>query len=198
MKKPTDASRISRVAAGILWMALLFGCENIALMPRPSVEAPDAAKSVAAIVNGVDHKLREIYLRTAGNQHYVVNYTDGTRVTAQGRDYAINDLRAGDQVRVELREGTGQRLFADEIRLESSAGAGATGIRTVEGTVERILPERGFLELRMTSGQLLTVYVPESSSAETRNRFNRVRVGDMVRLEGERLSDDRLELLAFR
>jgi hypothetical protein len=64
--------------------------------------------------------------------------------------------------------------------------------------VERILPERGFLELRMTNGQLLTVYVPESSSEQTRNRFNRIRAGDMVRLEGERLSEDRLELLAFR
>ena len=200
MKKPTRVSKRKRslAAPAILFAALLPGCESIALMPRPSVEAPDAAKSVTATVNGLDHQRREIYLRTGNNQHYVVNYTDGTRVTDRSGDYAVNHLRIGDRVRVELREGTGRRLMADEIRLESAGAPGATGMRTVEGTVERILPERGFFELRSMNGELLTVYMPESSSAETRSRFNRIRVGDMVRLEGERLSENRLELLAFR
>ena len=60
------------------------------------------------------------------------------------------------------------------------------------------MPERGFLELRLLNGELLTVYVPESTSATTKDRFNRIRAGDQIRLEGERLSEDRLELLAFR
>ena len=197
MKNATIASQ-RELAPALLLATLLLGCESIALMPRPTLEAPNAAKSVTATVNGVDHQLREIYLRTDNNQHYVVNYTDGTRVTDRGRDHAVNNLRVGDQVHVELREGTGRRLFADEIRLQSAGAGDAMGIRTVEGTVERVVPERGFLELRVTNGALLTVYVPESSSAEIRNRFNRIRAGDMVRLEGERLSEDRLELLAFR
>jgi hypothetical protein len=54
------------------------------------------------------------------------------------------------------------------------------------------------LELRARTGELLTVYVPESSSAETKDRFYRLWVGDYVRLEGEPLSENRLELLAFR
>ena len=165
-------------------------------MPRPSIEGPNEARSVTATVNGIDHKLREIYLRTANNQHYVVNYTTGTRVINGGRGAGVNDLRTGDQVRVEIREGTGGRLFADEISLEGAGHADA--IRTVEGTVERIVPERGFLELRAAGGALITVYVPEGSSAETRNRFQRIRVGETVRVEGERLGEDRVELLAFR
>jgi Domain of unknown function (DUF5666) len=182
--------------AALLLGGALAACEHIALMPRPSIEGPTEAKSVTATVNGIDQRLREISLRTANNQHYVVNYTTGTRVIDGGRGASVNDLRTGDQVRVEIREGTGGRLFADEITLEDTGRAHA--IRTIEGTVERIVPERGFLELRAAGGTLTTVYVPEGSSAETRKRFQRIRVGDTVRVEGERLGEDRLELLAFR
>ena len=76
--------------------------------------------------------------------------------------------------------------------------AATTGVRNVEGTVERISLERGVIELRARNGELLTIYVPESSSAETKDRFHRVWIGDYVRLEGEQLSENRLELLAFR
>lgn len=184
----------------ILLAALFSGCESIALMPRPSLEVIDPPRTITATVNGVDPKLEEIYLRARGNQHYVVNYTQDIRVSDRGRSFPVGDLRIGDQVRVDLRENTGRRLYADHIRLESTGDAtnSTFGVRTVEGTVERIIPERGFLELRVLNGGLLTVYVPESTSASTRDRFNRIRVGDQVRLEGERLSEDRLELLAFR
>ena len=193
---------LTRVAAAgkaqlatLLFVGVLSACEHIALMPRPMIESPNAAKNISATVNGIDHNLREIYLRTSNNQHYVVNYTAGTQVSSRERQASVNDLRPGDRVRAEVREGTGGRLFADEIQLE---GGGASAIRVIEGTVERIVPERGFLELRTATGALVTVYVPEGSNAETRNRFQRVGVGDTVRLEGERLDEDRLELLAFR
>lgn len=190
------AAATARVLAMMLCAAVFGACENIALMPRPMVEAPNAPTSVTATINGIDHNLRELYLRTERNQHYVVNYTTGTQVTSRGRAASVSDLRAGDQVRVELREGTGRRLFADEIRLEAEGVA--SPLRVVEGTVERIVPERGFLELRTINGSLLTVYLPEGSNSETRGRFERIRTGDMVRLEGERLDENRIELLAFR
>jgi translation initiation factor IF-1 len=187
---------VARIAVLALSVMALSACENIALMPRSTIEAPNAAKNVTATINGIDPGLRELYLRTDRNQHYVVNYTTGTQVTSRGRAASVNDLQAGDRVTVELREGTGRRLFADEIRLE---GAGlASPLRTVEGTVERIVPERGFLELRTINGALFTVFVPEDSSTETRRRFERIRAGDTVRLEGERLDESRIELLAFR
>jgi len=199
MKNLKSAKGNHLIGRMILLVALLSGCESIALMPRRSLDAPDPPRTITATVNGVDTKLEEIYLRASGNQHYVVNYTRDTRVSDRGRSLPVAELRVGDQVRVDLRENTGRRLYADEIRLESGGVTNsAIGIRTVEGTVERIVPERGFLELRALNGDLLTVYVPESTSSSTRDRFNRIRVGDQVRLDGERLSEDRLELLAFR
>jgi hypothetical protein len=127
----------------------------------------------------------------------VVNYTDQTRVVVDGRVQPVSGLQVGDQIRVNLREGEDRRLFADHIRVESRAVAGATAIRTVEGTVERIMTERQVLELRTTDGDLLTIYVPDWLNDAAKNRFQRIRAGDYVRLEGERLSENRMELVAF-
>ena len=189
---------IGRTSAVMLVAAALHACENIALIGRPTLESRGQPRNVTATINGVDHGLHEIYLRAGSDQHYVVNYTKDTRVIGDGREYGPTGLRVGDRVRVDLHEGSDKRLYAEEIRVESGAASGASGIRTVEGTVERVLPERGVLELRMLSGDLLTIYVSPSASDVVRDRFQRIRSGDYVRLEGERLSDDHLELLAFR
>jgi translation initiation factor IF-1 len=177
---------------------LISGCENIALMPRAAIDAPDAPRSITATVNGIDPRLQEVYLRTANNQHYVVNYTNETRVLDRGREQAVSKISSGDEVRVDVRQGTDRRLYADQITLLSAGGAAAAGIHTVQGTVERVLPERGLLELRLVNGELLTVYVPESSSQATRSRLARIREGDVVSIEGERLGANRMELIAFR
>jgi len=123
-----------------LVMALLWaGCESIALMPRASIDAPGAPNSVTATVNGIDTGLREVYLRTANNQHYVVNYTNETRVTDRTREYAVNGLRPGDQVRVDLRQGDDRRLYADRIVLES-AGTPAARLRLSRQRSARDIP----------------------------------------------------------
>ena len=150
-------------------------------------------------VNGVDAKLEEIYLRAGGNQHYVVNYAKDTRVSDRGRSFpvGISESATGcgwicaktpaDACMPIRFVSRAQRMRQECHRRPYCRRHGG-----------RIVPERGFLELRVLNGGLLTVYVPESTSASTRDRFNRVRVGEQIRLEGERLSEDRLELLAFR
>jgi hypothetical protein len=181
----------------VLIAAALFGCESIALIGRPTLESRGQPRDIAAAVDGIDPERREIYLRAGSNQHYVVNYTDDTRLMIDGREQAVNGLQVGDQVRVNLREGEGRRLVADQIRVESRGVAGASGIRTVEGTVERVMTERRVLELRTPNGDLLTIYVPDWLNDAAKNRFQRIRAGDYVRLEGERLSEYRMELVAF-
>jgi hypothetical protein len=191
-------AKICRIGVVVLAVSVLYGCEHVALIGRPTLEGRGGPRQVTATVNGIDHGLREIYLRAASDQHYVVNYTADTRVLADGREYGARGLKLGDRVRVALREGDDKRLYAEEIRVDSAAAPGPIGVSAVEGTVESILPERGVLELRVLSGDLLTIYVPESANEATRSRFRRIRVGDYVRLEGERLGEHRLELLAFR
>jgi translation initiation factor IF-1 len=198
LRRATRRMRAYASALLVLAAAMLSGCEHVALMPRPTLESRGPPERVTATIDGVDHQLQELYLLD-GNQHYVVCYLSGTRVLAQGRDHPAASLRTGDRVEVELREGADRRLYADQIRVVGSGGASAaTRTRNIEGTVERVSLDRGMLEVRARNGELLTIYVPESSSAETRERFLRLWVGDYVRLEGESLSENRIELLAFR
>lgn len=187
----------SGMSSLVLIAAAVFGCENIALIGRPTLESRGQPRDITAAVDGIDLQGREIYLRAGRNQHYVVNYTDQTRVVVDGRVQPVSGLQVGDQIRVNLREGEDRRLVADQIRVESRAGAGATTLRTVEGTVERVMTERQVLELRTTDGDLLTIYVPDWLNDAAKNRFQRIRAGDYVRLEGERLSENRMELVAF-
>lgn len=199
LRRATRRMRAYASALLVLAAAMLSGCEHVALMPRPTLESRGPPERVTATIDGVDHQLQELYLLAEGNQHYVVRYLSGTRVLAQGSDYPAASLRTGDRVEVELREGADRRLYADQIRVVGSGGASAaTRTRNIEGTVERVSLDRGMLELRARNGELLTIYVPESSSAETRERFHRLWAGDYVRLEGESLSENRIELLAFR
>lgn len=192
-------ARKMALAVVLLVAAILSGCDNnIALIGRPMLESRGPPQRVTATIDAVDHQLQELYLLAEGNQHYVVRYLSGTRVMAQGRDHPATSLRAGDRVEVELREGADRRLYADQVRIVGSGGSSVAGIRNIEGTVERVSLDRGVLELRARTGELLTIYVPESSSAETRERFHRLWVGDYVRLAGESLSENRIELLAFR
>lgn len=188
---------LRRASTLVLIAAALYGCESIALIGRPTLESRGQPRDITAAVNGIDPQRREIYLRASGDQHYVVNYTDDTRVMVDGREQPVTGLQVGDQVRVNLREGEGRRLVADQIRVESRAVAGATAVRTVEGTVERVMTDRRILELRTPSGDLLTIYVPDWLNDAVKNRFQRIRAGDYVRLEGERLSESRMELVAF-
>lgn len=189
---------LRRASSLVMIATALYGCESVALIGRPTLESRDSPRDITATINGIDAQRRELYLRSGSDQHYVVNYTDDTRVIVDGREQSPTGLRVGDQVRVNLREGGDRRLVAERIRVEGGAAAGASGIRTVEGTAERVMPERDVLELRTSNGDLLTIYVPESLSAVTKDRFQQIRPGDHVRLEGERLSENRMELLAFR
>lgn len=193
-------NKLYRKASRVVFCLAVFmlGCENIALVGRPTLESRGQPSSVTATVNGVDHGLRELYLRTAADQHWVVNYSRDTRVLSDGREYEPTALRVGDRVQVALREGPDKKLYAEEIRVQGTATGAATHVRTVEGTVERVLRDRGVMDVRLSDGNVLTVYVPPSASAETQARFGEVRRGDYVRLDGERLGGDRLELLAFR
>ncbi|HEY7714290.1 MAG TPA: DUF5666 domain-containing protein [Candidatus Binatia bacterium] len=179
-------------------LVALYGCESVALIGRPTIESRPTPRNINATVDGLDHGLREIYLRAGSSQHYVVNYTTDTRVMADGSVSGPRSLQVGDRVQVDVREGGDKRLYAQGIRIEKRGAAAPSGIRTVEGTVERLSAERGRLEVRAASGDLLTVYVPDSAGAEIRDRLHRLRVGDYVRIEGERLGEHHLELLAFR
>ena len=192
--------QLTRTPGAIFTLALLpalpiihAGCEDVAIVGRPAVDARSRANNVEFIgtVEDFDHYRQELYLRTEGGQSQIVTYTEHTRILIDDKEATASRLGHGDSVEVRMH-GTGDgRFLADSIRLRESAGARNS---TIEGTIEQVLSDRGAIELRVSSGRLIRVYLPQSSSERIAEEFKRLRAGDFVRFQGVFLDENQFEL----
>lgn len=168
------------------------GCEDVAIIGRPMLDARSRDNiEFIGTVEESDHSRQELYLRTEGGQSQVLTYTDGTRVVINGEDTSASRINRGDVIEVRMHGIADGRTVADSIRVRKS---GSAGISTIEGTVEQVLSDRGVIELRISSGTLTTVYLPQGSSERTVEEFRRLRPGDVVRLQGVFLGEHQFEL----
>jgi hypothetical protein len=203
--------------APLLLAAVIFigsACENIALIRRDS-PVPEGRRDgtdrgeVVGTVDGIDTKAREIYVRTSGGQMRTVSYSSETRVFIRGQEYPVSELRRDDEVSLQLVRGdrrneytnlirVGDRGPASTDRLPERSGDSLGVVQTIEGTVERVDVERGYFEVRPRFGNDITrVFLPYKPVQRTEDQFRRLREGDYVRVEGEVVSDNRVELKAF-
>lgn len=109
------------------WIFVVFalglaGCESVALIGRPTLEASDRSESFAVVgaVEDIDPEYREIYLRTTQGESQVISYSDSTRVLDQNREYPVTHLRTGDTIETQLARISGGRAAAQVIRLRST------------------------------------------------------------------------------
>ena len=169
-----------------------WGCEDVALLGRPTIDARSHRENVEFIgrVEDLDHSRRELYLRTEGGQSQIVTYTNGTRVAADGKEISAGELGRGDVIEVRMRGTADGRAVADSILVRERGDHNTT----IEGTVERVLSDRRVIELRTASGALTSVYVPYNSPETVENEFRQLRSGDFVRFQGIFLGEKRFEL----
>ena len=169
------------------------GCEDVALIGRPMLDVRSRADHIEFIgtVEETDHSLQELYLRTEGGQSQVLTYTDRTRVIINGEETPISRLNPGDVLEIRMYGTADGRTLADSIHVRQR---GSTGGRTIEGTIERVLDDRGVVELRTASGELTAVYLPPNASERIVEEFRRLRPGDFVQLQGFFLGEHQFEL----
>ena len=128
-----------------------------------------------------------------------------TRVTYHGRDYSIDSLESGDIIAFRFPY---RNSYVHTIRVQEPVQARAdTTFRgyaplaprstVVEGTVERIHPDLAAFDVESRSGRMVTVSVPYNARIIDVNNFRRLRTGNYVRVEGEFVNADNLQLLAF-
>jgi hypothetical protein len=95
------------------------------------------------------------------------------------------------------------RLYTDQIAVRESVQdrggySGSTGrLDRFEGTVESIDTRRGLFELRNRQDRLVVVTLPYNAPRSLSDRFNRLREGDFIRVEGRFVNQDRFELESF-
>jgi len=161
-----------------------------------------SSTSVVGEVRHVDTRAREIEVRTDRGRTSSIRYDNQTRVTYRQRDYAVSDLEPGDYIAVRTREDRNGRLYTDQITVRESvqdrSGSGRFNrADRLEGTVEHIDTRRGLFELRGRQDRLVVVTLPYNAPRSVSDRFNRLREGDFVRVEGRFLNPERFELESF-
>jgi hypothetical protein len=164
---------------------------------------------IRAEVAEVDRSRREIrVVWTDGGRRDIVPFdTAYTHVVYHGFDYPADALEAGDIIAFVPPPRSSP--YVDTIRLQSpvQARAASTIARStaplpprsevVDGTVERIDYDRGVFDVRPRSGRMVTVTIPYNARGADVDNFRRLRTGDYVRIEGEFVSVDALQLMAF-
>src|ERR1041384_519585 len=88
--------------------------------------------------------------------------------------------------------------FASRFRCKRACRARLARAQVVEGTVERIDYDRGVFDLRpRDSGRIVTIALPYNARGADVDNFRRLRNGDYVRVEGEFVNGDNVQLMAF-
>jgi hypothetical protein len=171
-----------------------------------------AAGEIRAEVTEVDPVHREIrVIWMDGGRRDIIPYDlNYTRVRYHGYDYPVDALQPGDLVAfVPAPRAT---PYIDTLRVQVPVQARVPGSpyaratvpgttvrgRMLEGTVDRIDYDRGVFDVRPRDGsRVVTIALPYNARRDDVDNFRRLRNGDYVRVEGEFVNADNVQLMAF-
>ena len=162
---------------------------------------------ISGEIDRIDRGRREIYVLSDDRRPQVIEYdTNRTRVIYHGWDYAVDNLEAGD--RIAFRPLPRGGAYVETIRMLEPVQARSapavprsanarSRVEVVEGTVERVDHGLGTFEIVPRGGRAVTVSVPYNARTADVDNFRGLRRGDQVRVEGEFVNPESLQLLSF-
>ena len=188
---------------GILSVAALAltGCDELARVGGLGNYGSLGSDLVGEVEN-VDTRAREIQIRTDSGRTSVVRYDDRTQVIYQQRNYSVANLEPGDYVAARVQQDRNGQNYTDTITVREGVQdrknrRGSARLDRIEGRVEYVDERRGTFELRDSRNRLIVVAVPFNAPGSVMDRFNRLRTGDFVRIEGRAAGSDRFDLENF-
>lgn len=192
---------IRKLAAALtVAMVGLAGCHELGHVEVPG-DYGSLANEVVGEVTNVDTRTRQIEIRADSGRMTTVRYDNNTQVIYRQRTYAVSNLERGDYVAVRLQQDRDGRNYTSTITVRESAQdrgySGAGRLDRVEGRVEYVDSRRGTFELRDSRNRLIVVAIAFNAPRAITDRFNRLRNGDYVRIEGRSVSSDRFDLENF-
>ncbi|MGH7872521.1 MAG: hypothetical protein ACREQO_09915 [Candidatus Binatia bacterium] len=162
-------------------------------------KAPD--NDVMGAVQFVDTRTREIEVRADSGRTVTMRYDNNTQVIYQQRNYPVANLEPGDYIAARVEQDRDGRYFTQTITVREArqerAGSTPARLDRTSGRVEYIDPRRGTFELRDPRQRLIVVSIDFNAPRDVSDRFNRLRNGDTVRIEGKFVGQDRFELENF-
>ena len=177
----------------------LTGCHEVGHMDGPGDYGSSGNDVVGEVMN-VDTRAREIEIRADSGRTRRIAYDNNTQVIYRQRNYSVANLERGDYVAARVQQDRDGRYYTDTVTVrESAQDRGTIGGRLdrTEGRVEFVDSRRGTFEIRDSRNRLIVVSVPFNAPRAVTDRFNRLRNGDYVRIEGRSVSTDRFDLESF-
>jgi hypothetical protein len=192
-----------RLSVLLLMLVGLAGCPELGQLEGLGGYGSVGKGDLVGEILNIDTRNREIHLRADGGRSLDVRYDNRTRVTFQQRDYDVSNLEPGDYVAMRTQQDHDGRLFTDLVTVRESvqdrsgSSRRAGGLDRLDGRVEFIDARRGIFEIRDRQNRQVVVTLPYNAPRSVSDRFNRLREGENVRVEGRFVNQDRLELEAF-
>jgi hypothetical protein len=157
-------------------------------------------RQITGEIRSIDTRRGELRIDTGWSGSERIRY-DG-RTVFQGRSgrSSVSSLDRGDLVRIQVDQTRSRELYARRIQLVESArrgpGPGAPVVRLerVDGSVANIDHRRGTMNIRRNRAGTIQVVLPANPSRSLLDRFNRVRKGQNIRVEGYFINGSRMEL----
>jgi len=178
----------------------LTGCVGTGAM-ADVLTGGGGSRDISGEVRSVDERNRTILVSNwyGGSS---VRYDNRTQLIFDGRAVPIRSLNRGDRVSMQVQRDNRGELYARRIHLERTSRTARgqqdrRSVRTsyVEGRVHRIDQRQGWMEVRPSRGPIVQVVLPQRANRQQTSRFNRLRRGDAVRIEGVETGRNRLELI---
>lgn len=199
----------------------LAGCAPMERVARPTLDevrlgnargqVTEDTRLLAGEIRGevdrIDRSRREISVVADDGRRQLLPYDiNRTHVVYHGWDYTVDNLEAGDRVAFQPLPRSISYIETIRVLEPVQARSGSTIARpaparsradVVEGTVERVDQSLGTFDLRPNAGRTITVSVPYNAKAADVDSFRGLRRGDRVRVEGEFVNSESLQLLSF-
>ena len=194
--------RITKRIWALLSLALLgfTGCPALGPLDIP---VGGVNSDVMGEVQYVDNRARELEIRSDSGRRTVVRFDNNTQVLYRQRTYPVSNLERGDYVAARVQQDRDGRLLVTDISVRETAqdrGMGASvgnRLDRTEGRVEYIDTRRGTFEIRDPRNRVVVISLAYNAPRSVTDRYNRLRSGDYVRLEGRSVAADRFDLENF-
>ncbi len=165
---------------------------------------PAGSNTVSGTIAGVDTRNQIVYVNTVNGQQLPVQYSGQTQVVYQNQTYPVVDLQRGDNVTVQL-QGTGNGgYYTSYIQVNQSVQNGSqypggygSNYQTLAGTASQINYQNGTFVLNQGNGYSVLVQMPYNAQPNDVQIFNGLRNGQYVRVQGQFISQNTLQLSSF-
>ena len=203
------------VAAGVA----VTGCGNLGTLGnvlggvlQPSTGSGSGSAQVAGTVRYVDTQRQMLQVTTQNGQTGNVYFDNRTQVVYQQQNYPVTALEQGDEVTMQLQQDQQGNYYTSYIMVTRSAtnnnggynsgggynngGYNNNSVVQAEGRVGWIDYQRGQFSL-VTNRGTYTVMMPYNTAASDANQFRNLRQNSYVRVQGQMVSNNQLQLVRF-